>query len=193
MPAAATPEHPAADRRADLTEQATDYVLQHGLIGLSLRPLAHALGTSDRMLLYHFDSKADLVAAVLVASNDRSVATLEQMPPGDDVATSVHELWRALLGSRLEQCQRVYVEASALGLFGLEPYASAVRAANERWMAALSRRLESAGCRPDRARRAAELVDSVTVGLLLDRPLSPDGAEQEQVVADLAAAVASMA
>lgn len=193
MPAVPTPDGPGPGRRADLTEHATDHVLEHGLIGLSLRPLAQALGTSDRMLLYHFGSKADLVAAVLVASNDRSVATLEQMPPGDDVARSVHELWQALLGSRLEQCQRVYVEASALGLFGLEPYASAVRAANERWLAALSRRLEAAGCRPDRARRAAELVESVTVGLLLDRPLSPDGAEQEQVVADLAAAVAAMA
>ena len=195
MPAGSTagvPE-PGPHRRRDLTELATDYVLEHGLIGLSLRPLAREIGTSDRMLLYHFDSKADLVAAVLVASTDRSVAALERLPPGEDVAASVRGLWQAMLGSRLEQCQRVYVEASALGLFGLEPYASAVRAANERWTAALGRRLEAAGCRPERSRRAAELVDSVTVGLLLDRPLSPDGAEQEQVVADLAVAVAAMA
>ena len=46
-----------ATRRDELAEAATDYVLEHGLIGLSLRPLAAALGTSDRMLLYHFATR----------------------------------------------------------------------------------------------------------------------------------------
>ncbi|MGZ8722334.1 MAG: TetR/AcrR family transcriptional regulator, partial [Aeromicrobium sp.] len=52
-------------RRDELAEQATDYVLEAGLIGLSLRPLAAAIGTSDRMLNYHFGSKDELVASVL--------------------------------------------------------------------------------------------------------------------------------
>ena len=41
------------------------YVLKRGLAGLSLRPLAAAAGTSDRMLLYHFGSKQQLVADLL--------------------------------------------------------------------------------------------------------------------------------
>lgn len=41
------------------------HVLQHGLAGLSLRPLALAAGTSDRMLLYHFGTKQRLVADLL--------------------------------------------------------------------------------------------------------------------------------
>ena len=49
-------------RRDEVAQAATDYVLEHGLVGLSLRPLAAELGTSDRMLLYHFASKDDLVA-----------------------------------------------------------------------------------------------------------------------------------
>jgi AcrR family transcriptional regulator len=191
--ALAAPRGGVPERRAELVEQATDYVLAHGLIGLSLRPLAASIGTSDRMLLYHFESKADLVAAVLVASNDRSITTVASLPPGEDVAASVHGLWEAMIGTDLERCQRVYVEASALGLFGLEPYASAVRSANERWMDAVGRRLVAAGCRADRARRAVELVDSVMVGLLLDRSLHPDATVQQQVVSDLAVAVAAMA
>ena len=39
------------NRRDELLSRATDYVLEHGLIGLSLRPLAAELGTSDRMLV----------------------------------------------------------------------------------------------------------------------------------------------
>jgi AcrR family transcriptional regulator len=179
-------------RREELAQQATDYVLDHGLIGLSLRPLAGELGTSDRMLLYHFVDKDDLVATVLRGSNDRSVAALVQLPPAEDVAAYVRTLWRASRQGQLWQCQRVYVEAAALGLFGLEPYASTVRASNEHWMRTLAAGLEAAGCPPARSRRAANLVESVLVGLLLDQPLSPE-AEQAAVVEDLADAVTAMA
>lgn len=41
------------------------HVLQHGLADASLRPLAKAAGTSDRMLIYHFKSKDGLVTALL--------------------------------------------------------------------------------------------------------------------------------
>ena len=43
--------------RENLLPLLAAYVLEHGLAGLSLRPLAAAAGTSDRMLLYHFASK----------------------------------------------------------------------------------------------------------------------------------------
>ncbi|HEX6486223.1 MAG TPA: TetR/AcrR family transcriptional regulator, partial [Nocardioidaceae bacterium] len=66
-------------RRDQMVAAATDFVLEHGLIGLSLRPLAAALGTSDRMLLYHFTSKDDLVAAVLRESNDRAIAQIRAL------------------------------------------------------------------------------------------------------------------
>jgi len=41
------------------------HVLRHGLVSASLRPLAKAAGTSDRMLIYHFGNKDDLITQVL--------------------------------------------------------------------------------------------------------------------------------
>ncbi len=41
------------------------HVLQHGLGGASLRPLAQAAGTSDRMLIYHFSNKETLIRELL--------------------------------------------------------------------------------------------------------------------------------
>ncbi|WP_086617445.1 TetR/AcrR family transcriptional regulator [Erythrobacter tepidarius] len=41
------------------------HVLAHGLGQASLRPLARAAGTSDRMLIYHFGSKNALIADLL--------------------------------------------------------------------------------------------------------------------------------
>jgi AcrR family transcriptional regulator len=53
------------DRRAAIIDKLADYVLAEGLSASSLRPLADAAGTSDRMLLYYFKDKADLISAAL--------------------------------------------------------------------------------------------------------------------------------
>lgn len=53
------------DKRTQLLDRLADHVLAHGLSGSSLRPLAKGAGTSDRMLLYYFTDKNELIAAVL--------------------------------------------------------------------------------------------------------------------------------
>jgi AcrR family transcriptional regulator len=63
-------------RRAKTLGAAADYVLEHGLAGLSLRPLASALGTSTRMLLYDFASKEELIMAVLAEVRRREAGML---------------------------------------------------------------------------------------------------------------------
>ena len=180
-------------RRENLAEAATDYVLEHGLLGLSLRPLAASLGTSDRMLLYHFDGKDDLVATVLRVSNDRSVAEIRTLPASVDVRRAVLDLWAAVTTPRLEKCQRMYVEAAALGLFGQEPYASVVREANELWVAAVADNLVASGMPRDRSLRAVALLDATLMGFQLDLPLDAGDPVLAQAVEDLADAVARIA
>ena len=68
------------DRREELLDQVTDHVLEHGLIGLTLRPVAAAIGTSDRMLIYHFGSRDALVSAVVARTNERAIAAVEALP-----------------------------------------------------------------------------------------------------------------
>jgi AcrR family transcriptional regulator len=180
-------------RRAELAQGATEYALAHGLIGLSLRPLDESLGTSDRMLLYHFAGKDDLIATVLRTSSDLSMAEIRALPPSKDVRTAVLDLWRAANAERMDRCQRLYVEAAALGLLGREPYATIVREANERWVAALADHLVASGAERRAARRAVALMDATFMGLQLDLPLVPDDPEVRRVVRDLADAVAAIA
>ena len=177
-------------RRAALAEAATDYALEHGLIGLSLRPLAAAIGTSDRMLLYHFADKDDLVATVLRVSTDRSVEEIRALAPAADVPGFVVGFWDASTSGQLERCQRLYVEAAALGLLGQEPYASVVREANDRWTAALESRVVEAGCPPAAARRVVVLLDAAFMGLQLDLPLDRGNPDQRRAVLDLAEGLA---
>lgn len=70
----ARPANP--QRRGETIAAAADYVLEHGLAELSLRPLANALGTSTRMLLYDFGSKEELVMAVLAEVRRREAGML---------------------------------------------------------------------------------------------------------------------
>jgi AcrR family transcriptional regulator len=180
-------------RRAELAEAATDHALAHGLIGLSLRPLAAALGTSDRMLLYHFRNKDDVVATVLRVSNDRSVAEVQRLDPAPDLRRAVLDLWAATTSGQLERCQRMYVEAAALGLLGREPYVSVVREANRTWVAAIADHLVAAGADRSRVDRAVNLLDATFMGLQLDLPLAPDDPAHRRAVRDLADAVCAIA
>jgi AcrR family transcriptional regulator len=180
-------------RREVLADQAADYALEYGLIGLSLRPLAAAIGTSDRMLLYHFASKDDLVATVLRVANDRSVAEVVALSPSADVRSGVLALWELFRSASQSACLRLYVEAAALGLLGREPWASVVGEANERWTAALADHLVACGAPRDRVRRAVALLDATVMGLHLDLPLDRDTPESQEVVSDLADAVAGIA
>ncbi len=180
-------------RREELAALATDYAIEHGLIGLSLRPLAAAIGTSDRMLLYHFEGKDDLVATVLRISNDRSIAAVRTLPRPRSVRTAVLDLWRVSMSDELDHCHRMQVEAAALGVLGREPYASVLREAHSRWVETLVDHLTAAGCTRARAERAVALLDATFTGLQLDRPLDPEGSHRERVINDLADALAVVA
>jgi AcrR family transcriptional regulator len=180
-----------SDRRQVLAEAATDYVLEHGLIDLSLRPLAAALGTSDRMLLYHFADKNDLVATVLRVSNDRSMRGIRALAPSRDARRAVLDLWGVVSRPEQARCQRLYVEAAALGVLGAEPFASVVGEANEQWLGALADHLAASGVSRSDAGRAARLVEAAFMGLQLDEPLEP-AAEIQRSVDDLAGAVAAL-
>ncbi|MGD9958480.1 TetR family transcriptional regulator [Nocardioides sp.] len=179
-------------RRDELAQAATDFALEHGLIGLSLRPLAAAIGTSDRMLLYHFTDKDDLIASVLRVSVDWSVATLRALPPAPDVRAAVLALWAAMTSDRMDRCQRMYVEAAALGLLGREPYFSVIGEANTRWTEALADQLVAAGSPVALARRAVVLLDAAFMGFQLDLPLDAADPVVDTAVEDLADAVVAI-
>lgn len=72
----------AQPRRDQLLDGTVDFLLDNGLGALSLRPLAAALGTSDRMLIYYFGTREALLRAALEAVAGRLRGLLAAvMPP----------------------------------------------------------------------------------------------------------------
>jgi AcrR family transcriptional regulator len=70
---------PGSPRRAELLSACYGYVLEHGLAGLSLRPLAAATGTSPRVLLYLFGSKEQLVRELLARARHEQVSLVTDL------------------------------------------------------------------------------------------------------------------
>jgi AcrR family transcriptional regulator len=179
-------------RREDLLDQVTDHVFEHGLIGLTLRPVAAAIGTSDRMLIYHFGSRDELVAAVVTRAEDRAIAAVDALPGVDGVRAGVNALWTALQTGPLHRATDIYVQAAATGLIGQERFTAIVCEANERWVRALRDYLVRCGAPPQRVVRVVRLVDSSLYGFHLD--LSTDRPDELAMgVDDLAAAAQAIA
>ena len=68
---------PGSVRRRALLDAAYGYVLAHGLSDLSLRPLAAAIGSSPRVLLFLFGSKDGLVQAILARAREEELTALD--------------------------------------------------------------------------------------------------------------------
>ena len=101
------------------------------------------------------------------------------------------DLWGAVAHPAADRCQRLYVEAAALGVLGTEPFASVVAEANGVWLGALADHLVASGVRRPLARRAQRVVEAAFMGLQLDQPLE-EPTEVRRSVRDLADAVTSL-
>ena len=182
----------ATEIRQDLLDRATDHVLAEGLIGLSLRPLAAAIGTSDRMLIYHFGSRDALVSQIVINSSRRSQAFVDALPGARSIRSGVNRLWAAYCVEPLSSCLDVYCQAAATGLIGREPYLSDVRAINEQWSQTLERYLLRCGATSRRVGRLATFIDCALFGfhldLVTDRPQ-----ELARAIDDLAVAAQALA
>jgi AcrR family transcriptional regulator len=110
------PQVPSA-RRDELLELAYAYVLRNGMAGMSLRPLAEAVGSSPRVLLYLFGSKEGLVRALLGRSRTEELALLAQVrAAGGGPADVVERLWEWLAAPQRRDLLRLWAEGYARSL-----------------------------------------------------------------------------
>lgn len=133
---------PRSPRRAELLERAYEYVLEHGLADMSLRPLAAAIGSSPRVLLFLFGSKDGLVRALLARARADELAFLEQVrsqKPEADLATIIRTTWRWLVDERHRPLLALWLEAYARSLTEPDgPWAGFAAQTVEDWLLLLA-------------------------------------------------------
>ncbi len=155
-------------KRADLVNRLADHVLAHGIAGASLRPLAAAVGTSDRMLLYYFEDKAALMATVLEEVAQRMTVLLDAHCGSTPLPRAQLEarLLGLLLGERAWPFMKLWLEIASLAAGG-DPVFRTVGEAVGRGF--LSWGAAQLSC-PDEALRgseAARLMMTIEGGVLL--------------------------
>jgi AcrR family transcriptional regulator len=150
----------ASARQVELLEAAYRYVLANGLGDLSLRPLAAAIGSSPRVLLYLFGSKDGLVRALLARARADELALLDQVT-GDDLADVARQVWAWLSAQDHRALLTLWTEAYGRSL--VEPagaWAGFARDTVRDWLALLA----GTGASPERC----TAVLAVLRGALLD-------------------------
>jgi AcrR family transcriptional regulator len=134
------PDATPSARKADLLEAAYGYVLSHGLVGVSLRPLAAAIGSSPRVLLYLFGSKDGLVRALLARARADEVALLARISEDAGLAGTARQLWSWLTAAGHRPLLTLWVEGYAHSLLEADgPWAGFARGTVEDWLDLLAR------------------------------------------------------
>src|ERR1700750_1423608 len=120
MPRRAPQPSDGPTARERLLAGAMDYVAEHGVGDLSLRGLAAALGTSHRMLIYHFGSREGLLIEVIRTVEARQRAALATMLLDEDAtpAEIMRRAWNHIGDPSLWPHEPLFFEIYAQALQG---------------------------------------------------------------------------
>lgn len=155
----------ASQARDRLLAAAVQQASAGGIADLSLRELASAIGTSHRMLIYHFGSREGLLIAVTQAVEVRErAAFLDSGVTPDDAWVS----WQRLSDPKIWPQERLFFELYSYALLGRPGTEQFLTGIVEAWVTPIAAALVQMGVDPEVARTDARLGVAVARGLLLD-------------------------
>jgi AcrR family transcriptional regulator len=154
--------------RERLLDQAVDYVLSQGVRDLTLRPLAKALRTNARMLIYHFGSREALMREILKRFRERGDARVQAWFRANKKHHTLPEflrwLWQRVSVQRMRSAERLTLELYALALRHPRDYPGVLQDPLAYW----EKLTRQAGVDSKMGAIEATLLLAVTRGLLID-------------------------
>ncbi|MEU2167787.1 TetR/AcrR family transcriptional regulator [Micromonospora chersina] len=159
----------ASARKTELLEAAYRYSLAHGLADLSLRPLAAAIGSSPRVLMFLFGNKDGLLRELLARARVDELAMLGHVEEASTttaigLAAAVERVWTWLAAEEHRQLLKLWAEAYARSL--IEPdgvWGGFAATTVSDWLGVL------AACQPPGERDSEEGVARRTLALAMLR------------------------
>jgi len=152
--------------RERLLAAAVEQAMRGGIADMSLRELAAAIGTSHRMLLYHFGSREGLLTAVAGTVEEAQRAVVAEWGIS---RANARGLWEHFSDPRLWPAERLFFELYARALLGRPGTEGFLDSAIEPWITAMEPAItREAGLDSKTARAEARLAVAITRGLLLD-------------------------
>jgi AcrR family transcriptional regulator len=155
----------------DILEGAIAAAFDEGLSQLTFGRLAKRLGISDRIIVYYFPTKADLIGDVLLALGSKlqaALLTTFSTPPADHVAM-LRAVWPLLARPEADPVFALFFEAAGLATAGREPYRTFVPHLVDGWIDWAADHLSGT---PAKRRREAAAAIATIDGLLILRQLA---------------------
>ena len=166
----------AVSGREQLLDAVVEHLAEHSVDGQSLRSIAAAVGTSHRMLIYHFGSREGLLAAVVREVERLQREAFTVVAGADDAATLrqvAEQFWEHVVGPATRYGP-LFFELSAHAMQG-RPHAQALAAGLvEPWLDVLADTIAAGGVDEVRARTQARLGLGAVRGLLFDLLVTGD-------------------
>lgn len=159
-----------ATTRDRLLAAAVDHVAQNGLGDQSLRAIAAALGTSHRMLIYHFGSKEGLLVEIVRAVEARQREVFAELVADPDATARdlMVGMYERLVDPALQPMERLFFELYGQALQGRSHTAPLLEGIVESWIDPIAEVGRRRGMDPATARTDARLMIAVARGMLLD-------------------------
>lgn len=162
-----------ATRKEELLEELLGYLLKHGVAEVSLRPMAAAVGTSARLLIFHFGSKERLLTEVLElvqARLQRSLGDLLAADPGAERPAPLRLFWDwALKDANFVQLRLLY-QLQVLAAHDQKTYGKYLKKNSLHWLETVQAVLKPS----QRSPLLATLIVAVFDGLFIEVMSSGD-------------------
>lgn len=163
MTTTSDPAAPPATGRRRLLELVADHVLAHGASELSLSELARAVGSNNRMLLYYFGSKEEVLQqATLVAFERFPVleGALRRLRTGDaPLRDRLLRVWADIAHPDNRPFLALFFQAFGVALYHPERNAELFQRLGGEWVAEVQQALTAEGMPVARAQvLATQLV-----------------------------------
>ncbi|MEP6851100.1 MAG: TetR/AcrR family transcriptional regulator [bacterium] len=175
--------------RQELLDRVVAHLLATGTATISLRTLAAEVGSSHRMLIYHFGGQDGLLHAVVEDVESRQRAALADLAVERDFSAAELSLrfWRRLSAPKMRAVERLLFQLQAqLAATGDVAAASRLTTA---WLVPVTDLLVAHGYPRAEARRLTRLGLAVYRGLLLDLVTTGDQRAVNEAMRTYVAAV----
>jgi AcrR family transcriptional regulator len=171
-------------RPAELLNAIVAYLVQHGVTELSLRPLAKAVGSSPRVLLYYFGSKENLVVQAVKSLREHQRAGISKMRAAhyEQPSDACRAIWKQMSAPESEAMFRLSLETYVLALRHPDLFGDFLSSSTENWLGFLSEPLLHKGASVAEARAYATVVVSGFRGFMLDYCASRDRERVDRAV-----------
>lgn len=150
---------PSASGRPRLLERVADHVLEHGATDLSLSEIARAIGSNNRMLLYYFGSKEEVLREATLVAFQRYPyleGALRRLRDGDGpLRDRLVRVWDDIAHPDNLPFLALFFQTFAVALYHPERNRELFERLGGDWVAEVRAVLEAEGAAPDPALRTA--------------------------------------